>query len=79
MFFIKKDKKTGSPADASPAYDPAVQEPVLRCSICSGEQVAGFRNKKTGAFSEVMLIRSPRDLEEFRGQFRIREEIKKIY
>ena len=27
----------------SPSYDPAAQKPVLRCSICTGEQVAGFR------------------------------------
>ena len=25
----------------SPSYDPAAQKPVLRCSICTGEQVAG--------------------------------------
>ena len=23
------------------SYDPAAQKPVLRCSICTGEQVAG--------------------------------------
>lgn len=79
MFFLKKDKKAGSSSDASMTYDPAVQEPVLRCSICNGEQVAGFKDKKTGAFSEVMLIRSPRDLEDFRSRYKIREEIKKIY
>lgn len=79
MLFLKKDKKSGSSPDASFAYDPAVQEPVLRCSICNGEQVAGFKDKKTGTFSEVMLIRSPADLESFRSQYNIREEIKKIY
>ncbi len=79
MFFLKKDKKAGHAQDASHTYDPALQEPVLRCSICNGEQVAGFRDKKTGAFSEVMLIRSPQDLEEFRNQYKIREEIRKIY
>ncbi len=79
MFFLKKDKKTGSSSDSSMTYDPALQEPVLRCSICNGEQVAGFKNKKTGAFSEVMFIRSPQDLEEFRRQYKIQEEIKKIY
>lgn len=77
MLFFKK-KNTPSGQSATP-YDPDTQEPVLRCSICNGEQVAGFRDKKTGAFSEVMLIRSPQDLEEFRNQYKIREEIRKIY
>ena len=39
--------------------------PVIRASICTGEQTAGFRNIHTGRFSEVMLIRTDRDLEEF--------------
>ena len=79
MFFLKKDKKAGHAQDASHTYDPALQEPVLRCSICNGEQVAGFKAKKTGAFSEVMFIRSPADLESFRTQYGIQGEIKKIY
>ena len=81
LFFKKdkKDKKAESSGNGSLSYDPSFQEPVLRCSICNGEQVAGFRDKKTGAFSEVMLIRFPQDLEEFRNQYKIREEIRKIY
>ena len=79
MFFLKKDKKTDSSPDPFMTYDPAIQEPVLRCSICNGEQVAGFKDKKTGAFSEVMFIRTPADLESFRSQYNIRGEIKKIY
>ena len=34
MFFSRK-----KPARS---YDPATQQPALRCSICTGEQVAGF-------------------------------------
>ncbi len=79
MFFLKKDKKTDHSQASSETYDPAVQEPVLRCSICNGEQVAGFRDKKTGAFTEVMFIRSPSDLEAFRRQYHIQDEIRKIY
>lgn len=79
MFFMKKDKKADRRQDTSQTYDPSLQEPVLRCSICNGEQVAGFKNKKTGAFSEVMFIRSPADLESFRAQYGIQGEIKKIY
>ena len=79
MLFFTNSKKADSSTKASLSYDPSLQEPVLRCSICNGEQVAGFRDKKTGAFSEVMLIRSPQDLEEFRSQYNIQEEIRKIY
>ncbi len=47
-------------------YDPAVQRPVIRASICTGERTAGFRNLQTGKFTEVMLVRSEEDLREFR-------------
>ena len=51
------------------AYDPEKERPVIRASICSGEQVAGFRNKSTGAFHEVMLIRSEEDRAAFQRQY----------
>ena len=44
------------------AYDPEEKYPVIRASICNGEQVGGLKNRKTGAFEEVMLIRGPQDL-----------------
>ena len=47
------------------AYDPEKTRPVIRASICTGERVAGFRDRKTGAFHEIMLIRDQADLEEF--------------
>ena len=53
--------------------------PAIRCSICTGEQVAGFRNSETGRFEEVMLIRSPDDPEWFRQQYGISGENEKIY
>ena len=53
--------------------------PAIRCSICTGEQVAGFRNSETGRFEEVMLLRSPEDLEWFKEQYGISGEIEKIY
>ena len=31
-------------------YDSNYEEPVIRCSICTGEQVAGFLNLSTGKF-----------------------------
>ncbi len=46
-------------------YDKESQKPVIRASICTGEQVAGFKDIHTGKFTEVMLIRNQKDLEEF--------------
>ena len=55
------------------------KKPVIRCSICNGEQVGGLKNRATGEFEEVMLIRTPADLEEFRETYGIEGEIKTIY
>jgi len=60
--------------DICGAYDRENRKPVLRCSICTGEQVAGFRDVHTGAFSEVMLIRDAADLAEFRRRYGIAED-----
>lgn len=46
-------------------YNPDTQRAVLKCSICNGEQVAGFKDKQTGHFIEVMLIMSGTDLDRF--------------
>lgn len=46
-------------------FDQENRRPVIRASICTGEQVAGFKDIHTGKFSEVMLIRTAGDLEEF--------------
>lgn len=51
---------------------------MLKCSICNGEQVAGFKDIHTGKFEEVMLIRGAADLEAFRSQYGIVEEIEKF-
>ena len=40
-------------------------EPVLRCSICTGEQVLCVKDRETGKLRELMLIRSMADLDEF--------------
>ncbi len=60
-------------------YDRALLEPVMRSSICTGEKVAGFREKDTGRFREVSLIRSPADLEAFKRRYGIEGEIPTIY
>ena len=60
-------------------YDPNHQKPVLKTSICTGEHVAGFKDLQTGKIEEIMLIRSPADLAEFRELYGITEEISKEY
>ena len=60
-------------------YDDSAVEPVIRASICTGEQVAGFRDLKTGHFTEVMLIRNGNDLNDFKEKYGIDHDIKKIY
>lgn len=59
-------------------FDSDKQIAVIKCSICTGEQVAGFKNKEDGHFTEVMLIRGERDLEKFKEIYKI-TEIKKEY
>ncbi len=58
------------------SYDKDRQIPVLRCSICTGEQVAGFKDLGTGKFRDVMLIRNSRDLQEFQELYGVEEIIK---
>ncbi len=54
-------------------YDRENWRPVLKCSICNGEQVAGFKNIRTGEFREDSFIRSPSELEEFMEKYGITE------
>lgn len=60
-------------------YDKEKQKPVLKCSICNGEQVAAFQDILTGKCEEVMFIKGKEDLELFRKQYGIEGEIPKIY
>jgi len=63
-----------------PRYAPEEYEPVLRCSICTGEQVACMRSRETGQLREILLIRSEKDLDEFCRSYGVeREAIRKIY
>lgn len=63
-------KKKKEPRD----FDRESLQPVIRASICTGEQVAGFKNIHTGKFTEVMLIRNDRDLEEFLENYGLSQE-----
>ena len=72
MFFPKKKHITDT-------YDKENQTPVIRASICNGEQVAGFKDIHLGKFQEVMLIKNTKDLDMFKQRYGITEEIEKIY
>lgn len=64
----------------SSSFDRSLLEPAIRCSICNGEQVAGFVDRKTGKFQEVAMIASEEDLEQFLKTYQIsRQELKKIF
>ena len=63
-----------------PPYDKDGKIPVIRSSICTGEQVAGFKDPASGKFDDLMLIRNRRDLETFLSQYQVEEnEIQREY
>ena len=59
-------------------FDPNSQYAVIRSSICTGEKVAGFKNKTDGHFVDVMVIRTPEDEEYFKELYGI-DKIKTEY
>ena len=59
-------------------FDREKQRAILKCSICNGEQVAGFKDIKTGHFTEVMLIRNATELEKFKQMYGL-ETVTKEY
>lgn len=56
-----------------PPYDKTRKVPVIRSSICTGEQVAGFKDPSSGKFDELMLIRNSNDLIEFLSLYQVNE------
>lgn len=59
-------------------YDKTGKVPVIRSSICTGEQVAGFKDIVSRKFEELMLIRGEKDLAEFLSRYQVEEsEIKR--
>jgi hypothetical protein len=59
-------------------FDPDKQYAIIRSSICTGEKVAGFKNKEDGHFTEVILIRSYEDELRFKELYNL-ETIKTEY
>ena len=60
-------------------YDRENKKPVIKSSICNGEQIAGFKDIHTGKIEEVMLIQSQADLDAFKKMYGIDGEIEKEY
>ena len=54
------------------------KQAVIRCSICNGEQVAGFKDLSTGKFEEIMLIKKTADLDKFMKMYKF-ESVAKEY
>lgn len=62
------------------SFDKSEKIPVIRSSICTGEQTAGFQDVATGKIQEVMLIRGKADLQEFMEEYDLNEsEIKQVW
>lgn len=61
-------------------FDRTLFEPVIRASICNGEKVAGFKNKKTGEFKDIMMVNSGDAMQEFLQTYGLRqEEVRTMY
>lgn len=73
VLFGRKQKKI-----TSLEYDKEQKTPIIKCSICNGEQVAGFKQIQSGKFEEIMLIRSEKDLEQFKEMYGL-DEVPKEY
>ena len=63
----------------SKSYDRENTKPVIKASICNGEQVAGFKDIHTGKIEAVLLIKSPSDIDISKKMYGIDEEIAKEY
>ncbi len=74
MMFGRKKKRI-----EKKSYDRENMKPVLHASICTGETVAGFKNRQTGKFEEVMLIKSEADKELFKEIYDITEDLPTEY
>ncbi len=68
----------GKKKNSTSSYDKEHEVPALKSSICTGEQTAGFLNLETQKFRDVMLIKTPADLEVFKRTYGV-DELKKIY
>ena len=54
-------------------YDEDKQYPVIKASICTGEKVAGFREKSGNGFVEVMVIHNDYEKELFMKAYNLKD------
>ena len=66
MFRLKKNL-----SQPEECWDADIYKAVIRCSICTGEQVAGFKNRTTGEFHEITLITSGKELDAFMQKYNL--------
>ena len=67
-------------ASQTKAWDRSALTPAIRCSICTGEQVAGFIRRSDGSFISVCLLKTPADLETFRAEYGLgNEPLRQVY
>ena len=53
------------------SYDKDSKRPVIKASICTGEQVAGFKDIHTGKIEDIMLVKTSADIEKFKEMYGI--------
>ena len=70
MFFVRRKVQA--------EYDPTREEPAVRKSICTGEMTAGFVDRRSGRFRELMRLKDQRELDEFCRSVGMKD-IKTIY
>ena len=72
MFFKRNNNRVET-------YDKERLYPAIRSSICTGEKVAGFKNIETGSFTEITLVTSDKDIEDFKNRYGITGEVEVFY
>lgn len=72
MFFRRNNNRVET-------YDKERLYPAIRSSICTGEKVAGFKNRETGSFTEITLVMSDKDIEDFKNRYGITGEVEVFY
>ena len=60
-------------------YDPARQQPAVRQSICTGELTAGFIDRATGRFTELMRLDGRKGMEDFCQQVGVEVDEMKVF
>ncbi len=61
-------------------YPPDRFEPVLQCSICTGEQTFCMRERDTGRTHQLQVIRSPEELAQVCRAYGVQvRDVRRVY